>query len=220
MLLLWILELVGRPETDNGYQVFKEEKDYKALASSRCKINSAHNLATTKILIQTFLTYSSLHIATVMEVDMAGTAVPVDWPTLLWRQQGEAQDASNIDHNRNPAWTMPTASPIRSCGTSMQPDLYLQLSHILEWEIWNHNQTRGYLTTERDKVSELNAQVWRLSRDIEQWRDACQQGYAAIDQHRAENVELKRALAEARVRGAVPRLDPANDVLVHANRTP
>ncbi|EOA84431.1 hypothetical protein ACJQWK_06618 [Exserohilum turcicum] len=133
-----------------------------------------------------------------MEVDMAGTAVPVDWPTLLWRQQGEAQDASNIDHNRNPAWTMPTASPIRNCGTSMQPDLYLQLSHILEWEIWNHNQTRGYLTTERDKVSELNAQVWRLSRDIEQWRDACQQGYAAIDQHRAENVELKRALAEAR----------------------
>ncbi|EMD95304.1 hypothetical protein COCC4DRAFT_65401 [Bipolaris maydis ATCC 48331] len=133
-----------------------------------------------------------------MEVDMAGTAVPVDWPTLLWRQQGEAQDTSNIDHNRNSSWTMPTASPIRNCGTSMQPDLYLQLSHILEWEIWNHNQTRGYLATERDKVSELNAQVWRLSRDIEQWRNTCQQGYAALDQHRAENVELKRALAEAR----------------------
>ncbi|EUC27543.1 hypothetical protein COCCADRAFT_9883 [Bipolaris zeicola 26-R-13] len=133
-----------------------------------------------------------------MEVDMAGTAVPVDWPTLLRRQQGEAQGASNIEHPRNSSWPISSASPIRNCGTGTQPDLYLQLSHILEWEIWNHNQTRDHLATERDKVSELNSLVWRLSQDIDQWRSACQQGYAALDQHRAENAELKRALAEAR----------------------
>ena len=137
-----------------------------------------------------------------MEVDMAGTAVPVDWPTLLWRQQGEAQEASNNEHASNSTWTSSSASTVRSCGTTTPPDLYLQLSHILEWEIWNHNQTRGHLDAERDKVNELSAQVWRLSRDIDQWRHTCQQGYAALDQHRAENAELKRALAEARVCGA------------------
>ena len=148
---------------------------------------------------------------------MAGTAVPVDWPTLLRRQQGEVQGASNIEHSRNSSWPISSASPIRNCGTGTQPDLYLQLSHILEWEIWNHNQTRDHLATERDKVSELNSLVWRLSQDIDQWRSACQQGYAALDQHRAENAELKRALAEARVRGAAARLNPANDSLVRVN---
>jgi hypothetical protein len=135
-----------------------------------------------------------------MEVNMAGTAVPVDWPTLLrGQQQLRTQRNPGIDQTRNATWPFPSTAAVRNPETQSQSDRYLQLWHVLEWEMWSHSQVRGYLAAERTKVCELEAQVWNLSREIEQWRNACQQGYAALDQHRTENAELKRALAETRV---------------------
>jgi hypothetical protein len=72
-----------------------------------------------------------------------------------------------------------------------QPNLYLQLSQILEWEIWNHSQTRSGLCSELTRRMELETQVWKLNQNLAQWQESCNIAYAALDEHRAENANLK-----------------------------
>ena len=48
-----------------------------------------------------------------------------------------------------------------------EPNVYLQLSQVLEWEIWTHSQTRAKLVSECMRSAELAAQVNRLSNELE-----------------------------------------------------
>lgn len=59
-------------------------------------------------------------------------------------------------------------------GHRPQPDTYLHLSQVLEWEIWTHSQTRARLTSECMRSAELAAQVNRLSSELAQLREATQ----------------------------------------------
>jgi hypothetical protein len=127
------------------------------------------------------------------EVDMAGTAVEVDWPTLLWRRQ---QQASGVELARDPTWPAALPAP-GQCVVGPQPNLYLQLTQILEWEIWNHNQTRAQLAAEYSNREELDARVWQLSHDLEHWQHECQQVYTALGEHRAQYAALQRELEAA-----------------------
>jgi hypothetical protein len=83
------------------------------------------------------------------------------------------------------------ATPDNHASPQLQPDLYLQLSQILEWEIWNHNQTRGGLCLELARRTELEAQVCRLNQELAQWQESNRIAYGALDEHRAENSNLK-----------------------------
>jgi hypothetical protein len=73
-----------------------------------------------------------------------------------------------------------------------QPNLFLQLTQILEWEIWNHNQTRTILAAEKHCVSELNVKLWKLLRERDNWEETCQTVYGVLDDHRRENAAMKR----------------------------
>ena len=55
-----------------------------------------------------------------------------------------------------------------------EPNVYLQLSQVLEWEIWTHSQTRAKLISECMRSAELAAQVNRLSNELELLRKLCQ----------------------------------------------
>ncbi|CAN9226916.1 unnamed protein product [Alternaria alternata] len=90
-----------------------------------------------------------------------------------------------------PAWPSPLQTPDNHASPQLQPDLYLQLSQILEWEIWNHNQTRGGLCLELARRTELEAQVCRLNQELAQWQESNRIAYGALDEHRAENSNLK-----------------------------
>lgn len=47
-----------------------------------------------------------------------------------------------------------------------QPDIYLHLSQVLEWEIWTHSQTHAKLVSECMRSAELADQVSRLSSEL------------------------------------------------------
>lgn len=55
-----------------------------------------------------------------------------------------------------------------------EPNVYLQLAQVLEWEIWTHSQTRAKLTSECMRSAELVAEVNRLSNELELLRKLCQ----------------------------------------------
>jgi predicted phage-related endonuclease len=93
--------------------------------------------------------------------------------------------------DRAPAWPTPLERPTEA---HQQPNLHLHLSQLLEWEIWTHGHTRGDLFAEKERRVELEAQMWRLSRDVAGWQATCQAAYVALDAHRAENTTLKRDL--------------------------
>jgi hypothetical protein len=127
----------------------------------------------------------------------------VDWPTLMWRRQQaeanapDAAGSAGVELAYTPTWPAPLQGPSHDTSSYPQPNLYLQLSQILEWEIWNHNRSRVELNIEHNRRAELEAQVWELSHDIHAWQNACHEAYAAIDEHRAENTFLKTQLQAA-----------------------
>jgi hypothetical protein len=116
----------------------------------------------------------------------------VTWPTLL-ASRHQHQNVTNqlAERPRTPTWPASLPTPSNHASPQPQPNLYLQLSQILEWEIWNHNQTRGGLCSELTRRTELEAQVWKLNHELAQWHESCHIAYAALDEHRAENSNLK-----------------------------
>jgi hypothetical protein len=72
------------------------------------------------------------------------------------------------------------------------PNLFLQLSQILEWEIWGHSLTRNELWTVQNERIDLETHINRLTQDLAQWQAACQAAYAALDEHRTEHAALQK----------------------------
>jgi hypothetical protein len=116
------------------------------------------------------------------------SAVEVTWPTLL---AAHHQQQDLAERPRTPTWPASLPPPNDHATPQPQPNLYLQLSQILEWEIWNHSQTRSGLCSELTCRMELETQVWKLNRNLAQWQESCNIAYAALDEHRAENTNLK-----------------------------
>jgi hypothetical protein len=152
--------------------------------------------------------------------------VEVTWPTLHPLRH-QHHDATNrlAEHLRTPTWPLSLQTPNNHTSPQLQPDLYLQLSQILEWEIWNHNQTRGGLCSELARRTELEAQVYKLNQELAQWQESCRIAYGALDEHRAESSNLKldvealtdelRHLRELQVRSV--RLTPSSSL--HGDRS-
>lgn len=122
--------------------------------------------------------------------------VPI-WPSALVHGQPDMMAGKQIEMPptglgiTNDLANQQTIAPHRF---THQPDLYLQLSQILECEISNHIQTRAELLAETTRRSELENQVWKQLQDISEWQNACQTVYSSLDQHRAEAARLKLEL--------------------------
>lgn len=92
---------------------------------------------------------------------------------------------------RSPTWPASLPTPNAVAPMQPRPNLYLQLSQILEWEIWNHNHTRAQLGEIQERCAHLEGHIWKLEYDLEQWQKTSQTVYEALDEHRAENAKLK-----------------------------
>ncbi|KAF1840096.1 uncharacterized protein K460DRAFT_322427 [Cucurbitaria berberidis CBS 394.84] len=124
-------------------------------------------------------------------------AAEVTWPSLVWSRHRQNDTANQTAEAHTPTWPAPLPTPSNSVAAQPQPNLYLQLSQILEWEIWNHNQTRAGLCSELTRRTELEAQIWKASHDLAQWQETCQTVYGALNEHREENANLKLDLEAA-----------------------
>ena len=141
-------------------------------------LKKRYNGSRRSIILHSAHTYLSNNMAT----------PDVTFPSLLWRRRQDElnNNASDpVELARSPTWPARLPSPrnIPSIACN-QPNLYLQLSQILEWEIWHHNQTRSQMYLEQTRCKETEAEVWRLSQIISQWEDTCRTVHAALDEHR------------------------------------
>jgi hypothetical protein len=109
----------------------------------------------------------------------------ITWPSQH-RTAPEVEPAHAQQVLHSPTW--PTQLPQ---AMQTQPNLFLQLTQILEWEIWNHNQTLTILVAEKHRVSELNVKLWKLLRERDNWEETCQTVYGVLDNHRRENAAMK-----------------------------
>ncbi|KAF1347268.1 hypothetical protein EJ07DRAFT_31304, partial [Lizonia empirigonia] len=125
-------------------------------------------------------------------------ASDVTLPSLLWRRrQNESGNNANdsVELAHSPTWPAMLPSPRNAAPVACtQPNLYLQLSQILEWEIWNHNQTRAQVYTEHARCGKMETEIWRLSQIISQWEGTCRAAHAALDEHRMEHIKLVQEL--------------------------
>jgi hypothetical protein len=118
---------------------------------------------------------------------MAGRALT--WPSLRADNEAEVVDSQQA---HIPTWPAQLQRPSDATEASPQPNLLLQLTQILEWEIWNHNQTRTELSVEKQRCSNLESKVCKLSRHLSASQESCQTVYNVLDDHRRENVALKQ----------------------------
>ena len=90
-----------------------------------------------------------------------------------------SQDVANSDRaSRTTIWMIPAANQ------------YFQLSQLLQGEIWAHNQTRTELQAEIERRVEADNALWKRTEQVSEWSTACQEAYAALDQHRMEEAQL------------------------------
>lgn len=85
-----------------------------------------------------------------------------------------SQDAANSDRATT-IWMIPAANQ------------YFRLSQLLQGEIWAHNQTRTELQAE---IERRDNALWKRTEQVSEWSTACQEAYAALDQHRMEEEQL------------------------------
>ncbi|KAF1363097.1 hypothetical protein EJ07DRAFT_152614 [Lizonia empirigonia] len=126
------------------------------------------------------------------------SAPEITLPSLLWRRRRNEMSSNtknSMELARSPTWPAVLPSP-RSVhpAACTQPNLYLQLSQILEWEIWNHNQTRAQAYTAQTQRNDMEAEIWRLSQVVSQWEETCRTAHAALDEHRMEHIKLVQEL--------------------------
>ncbi len=125
----------------------------------------------------------------------------VNLPSLFWRRRQAgltSNDATEpVELAHTPTWPAHLPPPVNAISGYPQPNLYLQLSQILEWEIWTHNQTRVELASEKGRYAELEARMYKISDELAHWQKTCQDVYAALDEHRVEHGKLRQEMDTA-----------------------
>lgn len=133
--------------------------------------------------------------------DMSSSVSSVALPSLLWRRREansvNSNDSEPVELAHTPTWPAHLPLQAKAFPGQPQPNLYLQLAQILEWEIWTHNQTRGQLTNEKDRCAELEARICQISDELSHWQKTCQDAYKALDEHRQEHGRLCQELHTA-----------------------
>ena len=125
---------------------------------------------------------------------MASTMM-TQWPSQIWANYQAEVAANQIpEQAHTPTWPAYLQPPNSNTSARPQPNLCLQLAQVLEWEIWNHDQTRAGMRAEQNRCEELEGHVWKLEQDIAQWQQACNTVCAALDEHRTEHANLQRDL--------------------------
>ena len=89
-------------------------------------------------------------------------------PHLLSCQSASSDASEPAELAYSPTWSD------KNFMSQPEPNIYLQLSQVLEWEIWTHSQTRAKLTSECIRSAELAAQVNRLSYELALLKESCQ----------------------------------------------
>lgn len=117
----------------------------------------------------------------------------VPWPSIIWaRYQADLATNQNADHASTPTQPSHTQSADGAVSAYAQPNPCLQLTQVLQWEIWNHDQTRIGLHVEQTHCAQLESHIRKLERDVAQWRESCETVYTALNEHRAEHATLQR----------------------------
>jgi hypothetical protein len=109
--------------------------------------------------------------------------------SLRVNYQAEGLANQNYEPPHTPTWPARLESP-HVTGGQPHPNLCLQVTQILEWEIWTHDQTRGKLWTEHERCEQLNERNQKLEQDIVQWQQSCDTVYAALSEHRVAYASL------------------------------
>jgi hypothetical protein len=73
---------------------------------------------------------------------------------------------------------------------STQPNPLIQLAHVLQWELWNHEQARAALVLEQIHCAELQEYILKPRFELDQWRELCNTVYTSLNEHRAEHATL------------------------------
>lgn len=151
---------------------------------------------------------------------MASTAV-TQWPSQTWtRYQAEVTANQIPAQARTPTWPAHLEPP-HSDSAHPQPNVSLQLTQVLEWEIWNHDQTRASLRAEQHCSEDLEGHIWKLEQDIAQWQQACHTISVALGEHRSEHANLQKDLdGMANELEYLRRLQPASQVSWASNVVP
>lgn len=140
---------------------------------------------------------------------MSTSVSSVALPSLLWRRREASSASSNasepVELAHTPTWPAHLSLQAKAFPGQPQPNLYLQLSQILEWEIWTHNQTRGQLASEKDRCAELEARICQVSNELSHWQKTCQDAYNALDEHRIEHERLRQELHTAAAERGIPQ---------------
>jgi len=121
---------------------------------------------------------------------MAGT-VMMQWPSQTYKAGATANQIPA--RARTPTWPAQLEPP-HSNSTDLQPNTFLQLTQVLEWEVWNHDQTRAVLRAEQNRSGDLEGHIWKLEQDIAQWQQACHSISVAFAEHRNEHANLQKDL--------------------------
>ena len=96
-------------------------------------------------------------------------------PPHLISYQSTSSDASEpVELAYTPTWSAHLPDSANNTMAQPEPNVYLQLAQVLEWEIWTHSQTRAKLLSECMRSTELVAQVNRLSNELQVLRKLCQ----------------------------------------------
>jgi hypothetical protein len=96
-------------------------------------------------------------------------------PPYLSSYQSIGSNASEpVELAYTPTWPEYLQDSANNFMVQPEPTIHLQLSQVLEWEIWTHNQTRAKLVSECMRSAELAIQVTRLSYELALLRKSCQ----------------------------------------------
>ncbi|KAF2844488.1 hypothetical protein T440DRAFT_523467 [Plenodomus tracheiphilus IPT5] len=125
---------------------------------------------------------------------MAGTMLK-QWPSEAWARYLAQVTADQIpEQGHTPTWPAYLEPPYSNTDAHPQPNTFLQLTQVLEWEIWNHDQTRARLSAEQHRSEQLDGHVLKLEQDITQWQQAYHTISVALGEHRNERANLQSDL--------------------------
>jgi hypothetical protein len=113
----------------------------------------------------------------------------------LFPRQHQTESVGNgttepVELALTPTWPMHLPESTIPVTGQQTTTSYLELSQMLQWEMWAHNQTRIKLSSELGQSAWLCAQVHKLSNELAYWRNAGQTGCVGPSTNQAKHGQL------------------------------